>query len=343
MLNRIHSGNWKHLPGLWRLFYLRNKMRDRFYHAATFGWPLYDLRYYLLNLEPRKLYRARRNDLLLNPVQERVVGELEEKGISVIHLSDLLPQKVFSELQELAEASIQTTENQMRIKEVQSRTQRLPASDKFYLVRLLGDRAVLPLRNKFFVFAVSDEILRIVCGYLGMFCRLLYLNAWFNVPSDGPDCFSQKWHRDPEDKKQVKLFLYLRDVNLGTGPFCYIPGTHNGGPFAKIYRQTMDASNYPPDGAIEKLFSENQRQICVGNAGTLIFCDTTGFHKGGHAEAEPRLLFNAVYTTKSGAILWEKRAGKYYSIADWTNGSLGFLAEHAIGLHKARRSKQKGR
>jgi hypothetical protein len=316
---------------MWRLFSLKKKLRDSFRHTTTFGWPLYDLRYYLLNIEPQNLYHEQSSSI--NNVQRRVVRELQEFGISVINIHDLFPETAFDRLQSSAETLIQQFGEPTVRKKTYHGRDALPGAEKFYLVRLLGMRPVLSAQNEFLGFSLSDEILRIVCSYLDMFCRLLNLEVWCNIPMDGADQFSQRWHRDPDDKKQVKTFLYLRDVDQGTGPFCYIPGTHNGGPQAKVLPQTIEVSNYPPDGAIERLFPLDRRQVCVGKAGTFIFCDTTGFHKGGHALTKSRLLLNSVYMTNAGAVLNQKRFGKFYSIADWTNGTFGSMADYAAGLH----------
>lgn len=329
MLRSINAADWRNLPGVWRIFFMQSKLRDSFRHSATFGWPIYDLRYYLSNLEPRRLYERHKNALALNVVQQRIARDLQEHGISLVHVNDLFPQKVFSRLQELAEALVQTTEREKMIEE----PDRVPGTRKFYLVEPLGQRPVFSIKDEFMAFGASDEILRILSSYFNMFCRLLSLDLWYNLPIRGAAQLSQRWHRDPDDKKQVKIFLYLRNVDEGTGPFCYIPKSHNGGPFAKVLPQTIHASNYPPDSVVEKLFPRDQRQVCVGKAGTLIFADTTGFHRGGHAVTEPRLLINSVYMTNAATTLLLKRFGKFYSIPDWRRGPLGSLSEYAIRLH----------
>jgi hypothetical protein len=159
-----------------------------------------------------------------------------------------------------------------------------------------------------------------------MFCRLAALDLWYNVATDGPDVFSQRWHRDPEDRALIKTFLYIRDVDETNGPFCYIPGTHNVGPFG----QKIGRLNYPKDGVIERKFPLEKRRICIGKAGTLIFCNTTGFHKGGHPTAGARFLLNSVYTTNSSHPL-ARGVGQFF-----LNGSRNHFqtpaANYAVGL-----------
>jgi hypothetical protein len=85
--------------------------------------------------------------------------------------------------------------------------------------------------------------------------------------------------------------------------------------------------NYPPEGAVESRFPPEQRRVCTGKAGTLVFCDTTGFHKGGHATGKGRYLFNAVYTTNAGP---STRARQYY-LKGLPAAHLQPPAEYAVG------------
>jgi hypothetical protein len=43
---------------------------------------------------------------------------------------------------------------------------------------------------------------------------------------------------------------------------------------------------------------------CVGSAGTVVLCDTAGFHRGGRSSTRPRILMTATYISDSGV---EKR------------------------------------
>jgi hypothetical protein len=88
----------------------------------------------------------------------------------------------------------------------------------------------------------------------------------------------------------------LRDVDEDTGPFCYIPRSHNRGIYGHVYRQVVNGNNYPTDGIAELLAGWRQ---CQGRAGTLIFCDTSGFHRGGQAKRKARMLFTAIYTSNA--------------------------------------------
>jgi hypothetical protein len=323
MVNPVSTSLVDKVPGLWRLAALRRKGVDHL-RATKLKWPLYDVWRYSLNRESRRLFRSDTARARVSALQRRVISELKTQGISIVSVEELFSKEGFLELQKLSEMLL--GDSQHRIKEIQENTHSSSGSDKFYLLRLLGEEPKIDPSNRFLDFGLNEQILGIISGYLGMYSRLLYLNVWCNVPTCGNAVFSQRWHRDPEDKRQVKVFLYLRDVDENTGPFSFIRGTHNGGPYRRIFPQTMKESMYPPENDVERLFKPEQRQVCTGKAGTLVFCDTSGIHKGGHPRSAFRVLLNAVYTTNAGLAL----VGRYFSISAPVDHR-SFAARYAVG------------
>jgi len=293
-------------------------------------WPIYDVWRYHMNGESRKLYRRAGAQMAPRAVERRVIEDLRSDGISVVQLTDLLSAATLAEIKEWAEAALRGPAIAERIKAIESGQRPEAKGDKYYIVRPLGDLPVFSAEEAAVRMALSDTILRIVCGYFRMFCRLAALDLWYNVPVNGPDVFSQRWHRDPEDRKLLKIFLYLRDVDEGQGPFCYLPGTHSPGAFV----QKIGRYNYPKDGIIDGLFPPSRRSVCTGKAGTLIFCDTTGFHKGGHATTGARLVLNAMYTSNGSQPL----SHALYSLKGSDRGIQGSAARYAIDLLGDRRS-----
>jgi hypothetical protein len=46
----------------------------------------------------------------------------------------------------------------------------------------------------------------------------------------------------------------------------------------------------PPEDEIERAVASEDRVVMTGPAGTMFFCDTGGFHRGGFAKRMPRVL-----------------------------------------------------
>ena len=65
-----------------------------------------------------------------------------------------------------------------------------------------------------------------------------------------------------------------------------------------MYPPRPDDGYYPPTGDIERLIPPADIQTCFGRPGALIFCDTTGFHRGGYSTAQDRIMFTAAYSAK---------------------------------------------
>jgi hypothetical protein len=287
---------------------------------------MYDVWRYFLNREPRKLYLKNKLEMNQKPLERKVIEQLKESGISIVQFSDIFPDRKFSEIQGWAEARLRTPEIQERIKLVEGGGRPRAKSGKYYIVKPIGDHPVVTIGDTVMDMILSESILRIVCGYLGMFSRLAAIDLWYNIATDGPDEFSQRWHRDPEDRAIVKTFLYLNNVDETNGPFCYVPKTHNPGAF----KQKIGRLNYPSNGIIEKKFPPIRRRVCTGKAGTLIFCDTTGFHKGGHPTAGARFVFNTVYTTNGCETLM--KGYRQFSLRGPCIDLRSSAARYAVGL-----------
>lgn len=133
---------------------------------------------------------------------------------------------------------------------------------------------------------LNPLILDVVNSYLGMWSKLIYFDMWHTLPLNTDTRFlSQRWHRDPEDRRKIRLFLYFSEVDRGAGAMEFLAGSH----FLGI--------PYPPDGEVERQIPASQRVILQGPPGTLFFCDTAGFHRGGTAKTRPRILATSAFVT----------------------------------------------
>lgn len=226
----------------------------------------------------------------LDQAQAAVVDELHHKGIAVRDFGNLFPDWDLSELRASAEKIIE--QSHIVIEDLEESTAR---HTKPYLLTAWDNKQVDEAGGAdFLLLALSQPILAIVSHYLGMYPRLSYLDLWLNTPTGNFAIASQQWHRDPDDKKLVKVFLYLRDVDFGSGPFHYISGTHEvGGRFGKMFRRRLPYGVYPNASEVDETFPEEDKRIVTGNAGTVIFCDTSGIHKGGYAIDTPRRVYSS--------------------------------------------------
>lgn len=293
----------------------------RAYYSLRSSRPVW---FYLLNHASRKHFQQ--NPSHLNAVQERIVRELNENGISVSHFNDLFPGFDFQPLQDRAQRYLQDPAKQAQIK-IQERDQQTGKKKK-YLVELWEKPFCFDPADPLMAVSIHERVLDPINTYLKISSHVSYMNLWYTLPMLKAANYSQRWHRDPDDRSLVKLFLYLFNVEPGGGPFCFVPGSHDLGPYRRTLPSKPPYSTYPKDGDVEKHFSKDQIKICTGKAGTMIFCDTRGLHKGGHAAQNPRYLYNVVYLT-DGAIPSEKNKVNFY-LNGGLSGSLSLKAKYAL-------------
>ena len=171
---------------------------------------------------------------------------------------------------------------------------------RFFKKAMMDDpetRKTLSLADPWLRIAASELMLDIVNSYREAWTWLYYVDNWFTVPYPSAEkrVASQRWHRDPEDEHVVKVFVYLSDVDEDAGAFEYIRDSAPGGRYGELWPWEADGSFYPPQAELAQAVSSDDRLTLTGPAGTMIFADTSGFHRGGFARTKPRVLATFTY------------------------------------------------
>jgi hypothetical protein len=79
------------------------------------------------------------------------------------------------------------------------------------------------------------------------------------------------------------------------GPLHYLRRTHGGAEYGQVFPPRYPQGSYPPEDALARAVPPELTKVCTGKAGTVVLCDTFGFHKGGRSATAPRVLFTSVY------------------------------------------------
>ncbi len=255
---------------------------------------------YASNFSPTVQFSTRGESTL--SVHERyLVGELDRSGIAFTSIDKLLGDG--KEFLKLTSAVTQLMNNKSdAIADFRAKANDENAiGDKSFNLELLGSELTFDPDNIFAQFALNQTLLNIANSYFGMYAKLRYYNVWRTFASQSKLRESQLWHYDREDNYILKLFLYLDDVDEGSGPFTYAPGTHKKGKHRSIEPE------YFLEGVVRRSTDE---QMCavypkdrwkrgLGKRGTVIFADTRGFHKGGEARTKDRLMYTCMYTSQA--------------------------------------------
>lgn len=222
------------------------------------------------------------------------VERLRAAGIATGNVTDFLGPEGLAALDE-TEAFIRA---RVASDEVQAilKAGRNSGQHKDYLVNIIEFDAPMPADHPVVRLASDERILSAVAEYMGMWPQIHAIGSWYNYPVDQEAKASQLWHRDPEDLKTVKIFIYLDDVGPKQGPFTYIPATHPFGPDCGTAPQHAHPRRVL-DAEMERTFPRARWQSCTGPARTMVMADTVGFHRGGNVEEGHRLLITVTYTS----------------------------------------------
>lgn len=219
-------------------------------------------------------------------VNKGILHDLSEYGIAISDTEELFGKGALEALQK--EAHI-------------LRDAAIPSTKKTFLLELLPRNPVLGSGSLFSKLTLGRNIVDTISAYIGVLPHFYLYTLNVTMPIKGEAISSQRWHRDPEDKKFCKMFIYLTDVDETAGPFMYVMKSNYGNKYRGMFPQRPPFGTYPPDGAVENEIYATDLKVCTGKAGTVIFCDTSGLHKGGYATEKERIMFTAGYITNASS------------------------------------------
>jgi hypothetical protein len=251
----------------------------------------------------------------LDNVQRDVLERLRTEGYATLPFTELVPDPgVWQELEaDGARFAAETEAGLTREREGAEAELRRRAGKEF-LVRKYSWDVELGLDDPWLRLGTNPRLLDLANAYLGMWSKLEYVDVWYTAPAGGDERrASQRWHRDFNDRHLLKAFLYLVDVDEETGPFEYVPRSAPGGELDRLWPWRPLGENYPPEDQFAE--SVNGRSVTfTAPKGTIIFCNTSGFHRGGFARRKPRVL--ATLTWDSPASLKALSERNYVFRAD---------------------------
>ncbi|MGC4116304.1 MAG: hypothetical protein QM765_17365 [Myxococcales bacterium] len=136
--------------------------------------------------------------------------------------------------------------------------------------------------------ANRPEVLQVARDYLGCAPTISGLRVDWSAPSKRSPGHVQRFHRDYDDWRFLKLFVYLTDVDDGGGPHEYVLGLQRGS-------GRFRAEAYSDEEVVRQYGTGHHRRV-VGPAGTSFMADTWGIHKGNVPTTGPRMLLQIQYS-----------------------------------------------
>jgi hypothetical protein len=143
-------------------------------------------------------------------------------------------------------------------------------------------------------FALQEQILRIISRYFGEAPFLNYVLLTHSKHVDAPPKMSQLWHRDYDDTRVVKLFVYLSDVeDLHSGPFTFFPRQASAAIRSPFFLRHLS------DDVVFGQVPAVRAVAMTAPKGSAFLVDTGNcYHMGSRlAPGHSRLLYTALYTS----------------------------------------------
>jgi hypothetical protein len=149
---------------------------------------------------------------------------------------------------------------------------------------ILGAPHLLAIANHPRVLAIVEKV-------LGAKPTIGSLSLWWSTPSrTGEPEHAELFHRDVDDLRFLKLFVYLTDVDEDSGPHIYAAGSHRMPVLSNIAR-------FPEAEVVAAVGAERIKRF-TGPAGTTFIENTYGLHRGLPPTKRPRLVFQPLYTLR---------------------------------------------
>lgn len=134
----------------------------------------------------------------------------------------------------------------------------------------------------------SPAILKLAEEYLGCRPTISSVGVRWSFPNSASTIETQQFHRDLDDWRFFKLFIYLCDVDQNSGPHTYVKTTHLAPHGLK--------SKFYDLGELKAQFGRDRVWTVTGPRGTTFVADTQGIHRGDIPMDRARLILQVQYS-----------------------------------------------
>lgn len=223
--------------------------------------------------------------LPLDPKLDAIAAALARDGYTF--LDEVMNREALGALSVAGEAKIARADEAAR---------QQATTHKAFWTRLLDEdmeQDTLPSDNPFVRFALQPAVIGILARALGELPQLDYVLLTLSRSGDPELSYSQLWHRDYDDVRTVKLFVYLTDVkDEADGPFTFLPG-----PVSDRFGFSL-RSHRRDDEVLPKIRPEEVKVMVAPRLTTFMVETSRCLHMGSRTvPGHSRLLYTATFIT----------------------------------------------
>ncbi|GAB1539735.1 hypothetical protein NUACC21_24020 [Scytonema sp. NUACC21] len=152
---------------------------------------------------------------------------------------------------------------------------------------------------EFFHWGREPKLLSIVENYIGLPITFHGVHLRKDLPNKN-QFGTLLWHKDSEDRRIIKIIVYLSDVEEHHGPFEYVPlplTSPSSLSYYRIYHKLWQSGYLGINNEqLKEIIPKENWKSCLGPAGTVIFVDTKNVLHHGTLKTEERSALFFVYT-----------------------------------------------
>lgn len=230
--------------------------------------------------------------------KEKIIKELRTQGYSVCHVDSF--QDLLSDFNQIKNFMYDLIGKQQVALGAELLREGRPILNRtkffeFQNLQLLGEGISLD-NSPILQFYLREIFLDIAESYLETSeVRIRNCLAFYHPQNPFPPTNSQNWHRDTEDTKILKAFVYYNDVLEQNGSLWYVKNSKHGTKNDNIWPNVGKAKHgYLDAKSVMKIPIEDIVKL-EGTSGTIVFFDSNGFHKGGNVKMGYRIATHCCY------------------------------------------------
>ena len=218
-----------------------------------------------------------------NALHEKLAQELSEKGY--VDVSAVLDASLLQQLDEVGQAKLALASALP--------VEKKSAHKNFWTSLLNEDMSdgLLHQQSPFLRVAMQPNIVSILSSLYGEIPRLDYVLLTLSEYAGDQYKVSQLWHKDYDDTKVVKLFIYLTDVtSIEDGPFTFFSGPDSD-------KVGFSLKSHQNDRIINAKIGLKKARSMIAPKLTAFLVETSRcLHMGSRvADGHKRLLYTATY------------------------------------------------
>ena len=232
-----------------------------------------------------KLWHHSKNLPAISAKDQLIVDTLKTSGVYITSLEDL----GFSSTAKMLATAHTCTDSMVNPRDIHA-GYKLP---QIYTVTDLPE---------FFNWGIETRLQNIIEHYIGLPIAFHGVHVRKDFPNE-KQLETLLWHKDSEDRRMIKVIIYLNDVTEEHGPFEYIPLPKN--PLERLNNYRLDYELWRVnflginDDKMMKFIPKSAWKSCHGKAGTVIFADVRNILHHGTVRNQERSTLFFTYTANS--------------------------------------------